>query len=184
MTQAAAATTGQDGSKKDTRQRPALALELRLERALDLVRRYRGAVRFFEERPSLLASRTQGRAARAALRRARKELREAVVRTARLRRAIRLRELRRLASLPPKRAICDVFGGYCAQALDVAWCESRLQPDARNGQYRGLFQMGARERELFGHGPSAYAQSRAAHRYFVFSGRDWSPWSCKPWHGE
>jgi hypothetical protein len=63
----------------------------------------------------------------------------------------------------------------------VARCESRLQIGAQNGQYRGLFQLGASERLLFGHGESAVEQARAAHRYFVASGRDWSPWSCKPW---
>jgi hypothetical protein len=41
--------------------------------------------------------------------------------------------------------------------------------------------MGSSERQLFGHGVSALAQARAAYRYFVRSGRDWSPWSCKPW---
>ena len=35
---------------------------------------------------------------------------------------------------------------------------------------------------LFGHGPTALAQAQAAYRYFVRSGRDWSPWSCKPWY--
>ncbi len=81
----------------------------------------------------------------------------------------------------PRVAICDVFGPYCTQAVAVAWCESRLQTTARNGQYLGLFQMGERERDIFGHGPNAREQALAAHRYFVVSGRDWSPWSCKPW---
>lgn len=82
---------------------------------------------------------------------------------------------------PPGLVICEVFGDrYCGQALRVAWCESRLTTTARNGQYLGLFQMGARERRRYGHGPSAQAQTLAAHRYFVASGRDWSPWSCRP----
>ena len=50
---------------------------------------------------------------------------------------------------------------------------------AQNGQDRGLFQMGSYERQLFGHGDSAHAQAVSAHRYFVRSGRDWSPWSCR-----
>jgi hypothetical protein len=83
--------------------------------------------------------------------------------------------------VPARRAICDVFGRYCKQAIEVARCESHLQTTARNGQYLGLFQMGASERSRFGHGPSALEQAIAAHRYFVASGRDWSPWSCKPW---
>ncbi len=77
-------------------------------------------------------------------------------------------------------AICSVFGDrYCAQALRVAWCESHLTTTARNGQYLGLFQMGSWERRTFGHGSSALAQARAAYRYFVQSGKDWSPWSCR-----
>ena len=77
--------------------------------------------------------------------------------------------------------ICEVFGDrYCGQALRVAWCESRLDTRARNGQYRGLFQMGYSERHRYGHGPDALSQARAAFRYFVASGKDWSPWSCKP----
>lgn len=77
--------------------------------------------------------------------------------------------------------ICDVFGDrYCGQALRVSWCESRFSTTARNGQYRGIFQMGSWERQKFGHGSDAYTQARAAFRYFVASGKDWSPWSCKP----
>jgi hypothetical protein len=78
------------------------------------------------------------------------------------------------------RAICSTFGRYCGQALRVAWCESRLDVWARNGQYRGLFQMGARERATYGDGIGAWAQSRAALRYFRATGYTWRPWSCKP----
>ena len=76
--------------------------------------------------------------------------------------------------------ICKVFGPYCAEALRVSWCEAKWYVWAANGQYLGLFQMGASERATYGHGPGAWAQARAAHRYFVASGRDWSPWCCKP----
>lgn len=79
-----------------------------------------------------------------------------------------------------KVAICKVFGKYCSQALAVAWCESKWYVWAVNGQYRGIFQMGHSERRTYGHGPGAYAQARAAWRYFAASGYDWSPWSCKP----
>ena len=94
------------------------------------------------------------------------------------------RDFRRLAAAhtrTPAATICRVFGSYCGQALQVARCESGLHTDAANGQYLGLFQMGYQARRLFGHGDSAEEQSRAAHRYFVVSGRDWSPWSCRPW---
>jgi len=76
--------------------------------------------------------------------------------------------------------ICYVFGAYCAQALRVAWCESRFDVWARNGQYLGLFQMGSYARARYGHGNDPWAQSRAAYRYFVASGSDWSPWTCRP----
>jgi hypothetical protein len=82
----------------------------------------------------------------------------------------------------PAKAICHVFGSYCNEALRVARCESGYSVNAQNGQYLGLFQMGTTERRIFGHGADALRQSQAAYRYFVRSGRDWSPWSCKPWY--
>ena len=60
-----------------------------------------------------------------------------------------------------------------------ATATSYIDTTAQNGQYLGLFQMGSYERELFGHGDTAHAQAIAAHRYFVRSGQDWSPWSCR-----
>jgi len=84
-------------------------------------------------------------------------------------------------STPRSLDICAVFGDrYCGEALRVAWCESRFDTEARNGQYRGIFQMGSWERRRWGHGRTALAQARAAHRYFVVTGKDWSPWECKP----
>jgi hypothetical protein len=77
--------------------------------------------------------------------------------------------------------IRQVFGSYGTQAVRVAACESGLSVWARNGEHLGLFQMGAAERRIYGHGWNAWAQARAAYRYFVASGRDWSPWQCKPW---
>lgn len=76
--------------------------------------------------------------------------------------------------------ICKVFGSYCQEALRVSWCESKWYVWAGNGQYLGLFQMGSSERRIYGHGPGAWKQARSAKRYFVASGKDWSPWSCKP----
>lgn len=77
--------------------------------------------------------------------------------------------------------IQKVFGRYYgSQAVRVARCESGLSVWARNGQYLGLFQMGAYARARYGHAWNPWAQARAARRYFVDSGRDWSPWSCKP----
>ncbi len=81
----------------------------------------------------------------------------------------------------PIYAIRRVFGEYWQQAVAVAMCESRLSVWASNGQYLGLFQMGSSERTLYGHGSTPLAQAKAAHRYFVASGHNWSPWQCKPW---
>ena len=81
------------------------------------------------------------------------------------------------------RAIRAVFGKYGDQAVRVAGCETGYTYSvwARNGQYLGLFQMGSYARGRYGHSNNAWGQARAAYRYFVDSGRDWSPWSCKPW---
>jgi hypothetical protein len=78
-----------------------------------------------------------------------------------------------------KIVICKVFGPYCQQALKISWCESKWYIWARNGQYLGLFQMGSSERRIFGHGSGAWAQAKAAKKYFISSGKDWSPWSCR-----
>jgi len=78
------------------------------------------------------------------------------------------------------RIIRQVFGAYGSQAVSVAYCESRLHIYSRNGQYLGLFQMGSYARAKYGHSWNAWGQSRSAYRYFRDSGRDWSPWSCKP----
>lgn len=94
---------------------------------------------------------------------------------------VEARQLASVAAATPQEAICRVFGSYCREALAVSRCESGVQIGAQNGQYLGLFQMGSTERRIFGHGDSASEQAAAAHRYFVASGRDWSPWSCKPW---
>lgn len=188
MTQATAAANEQQSEnptrakkttqKRDDRRPP--TLDARLAAKLAAVRKHRGTVRFFENRPWLLRSKRHGAAARASKRRAEKHLARAQRDVRKLRRKIRLREERRLRKLPPKAAICTVFESHCREAISVAWCESRLDPNARNGQYLGLFQMGSYARTLFGHGPTPHDQAEAAHAYFVRSGKDWSPWSCKP----
>ena len=81
----------------------------------------------------------------------------------------------------PQSAICQVFGSYCSQALAVARCESGFSIYATNGQYLGLFQMGSYARSRYGHSYTAHGQARSAYAYFVDSGRDWSPWQCRPW---
>lgn len=77
-----------------------------------------------------------------------------------------------------RHAICTVFSGYCVEALRVAECETggTWSVWARNGQYRGLFQMGSWERRRYGHGTDPWAQARAARRYFIATARTWRPW--------
>ena len=182
VTQAAAeAMQGESAqaSRKATVTKPAPTLDERLERKVAALRRYRGKVRFFENHRTLFASGDQQAKAQTSLAEARARVRQLTKTVAALRAKIRARDARRLAKLPPRKAICDVFGSYCEEAVAVAWCESRLNPTAQNGQYHGLFQMGSHERSLFGHGSTAHVQARAAHRYFVRSGRDWSPWACR-----
>lgn len=82
-------------------------------------------------------------------------------------------------------AWCGRANSYCytgQQAWRVAGCETGYTYSvwASNGQYLGLFQMGSYARARFGHGWNPWAQARAAHYYYVVSGRDWSPWTCKP----
>jgi hypothetical protein len=182
-TQAAAARSDGESSARAERPQRAVSLEARLGQKLDAARRYRGTMRFFRNRPKLLTARGDGPIARAAMARAKRRLVRVTKQIAYYRREIArhdtLRLARRLAKASPRVAIRAVFGRYAEQAIAVAWCESQLTTTARNGQYLGLFQMGWNERRLFGHGATAHQQALAAHRYFVASGRDWSPWSCR-----
>jgi Lysozyme like domain len=181
VTQAAAAATkapSQPESKAKT-VRHTLTLDRQLELKLAALRKYRGTVRFFHAHRSLLSSAEQRKDASSALRYAELRVRRLSKTVAVLRAKVRTRDTRRLASMPPRKAICAVFADDCRAAIAVAWCESHLQTTAQNGQYLGLFQMGSYERRLFGHGASAHEQAVAAHRYFVTAGRDWSPWSCR-----
>ena len=81
-------------------------------------------------------------------------------------------------------AIHHVFGPYGDQAVRVASCETggTFSIWARNGQYLGLFQMGAFARAHYVHDRywGWWEQIRSAHRYFVAAGHSWEPWSCRP----
>jgi hypothetical protein len=182
VTQATAATTKAGPTRAPATphaRHRAETLERRLDRKLAALHRYRGTIRFFHSHRSLLSSSDRSDAAVSALAYAEHRARELSGTIAAIRKAIASGEARRLAARSPRAAICDVFGSYCDEAVAVARCESRLNTTAQNGQYLGLFQMGATERRLFGHGTTARAQALAAHRYFMNSGRNWSPWSCR-----
>jgi hypothetical protein len=91
-------------------------------------------------------------------------------------------ELRRQLLSNPTEAILHVFGPYGDEALRVASCESGRGVSAQNGQYLGMFQLGSWERSKYATDgyTTPLQQTRAAWRYFVASGKDWSPWECKP----
>jgi hypothetical protein len=174
------ATTLQTEVEVDKRATP---LQTRLARQLRAARKHRSVIRFFANHRTLLSSTKHGTAAQTAVRHAERRLASTLKSIAAIRRLLRRQQVRQLAITSPKVAICDVFGRhYCGQALAVSWCESHHRTTAENGEYLGLFQMGSSERRLFGHGLTARQQAIAAHKYFVRSGRDWSPWSCKPWY--
>ena len=180
---AAAAKTSQHAARHATRARQQpVGLEARLHRELAIERRARRTVRSLLRDPALLHSRAQRGVARTTLVQARRRLARAKSEDAPLERAVHLRTLHRLRATPPRQAICGVFRDRCQEAVDVALCESRLDTNARNGQYLGLFQMGTFARARFGHGPTAWEQAVAAHKYYLYSGRTWSPWSCRPSH--
>jgi hypothetical protein len=183
VTQAVAAAKGETPAhtRKAKRVPVVYSLQAQLRRKLSVAHKERTVIRFFENHPRLLRSSKHRRAARASLRHAERTFARTARQIDSLRRVLHARDVRRPASLSPKAAICDAFDGYCGEAVQVAWCESRLHTTAQNGEYRGLFQMGSYARRLYGHGPTAHEQAVAAHRYFISSGRDWSPWSCKPW---
>jgi hypothetical protein len=163
-------------------------LDRQLSRHLARMKKDTVVISFFDKHRWLLTDPRFEKKANLRLGAARRHLAATRAKAARTRRELarrtqeaqRMRFEAQLAHSPAK-AICHVFGSYCKQALQVARCESGVHTSAQNGQYRGLFQMGSNERQLFGHGESALVQARAAYRYFVRSGRDWSPWSCKPW---
>lgn len=64
------------------------------------------------------------------------------------------------------------------QAWTVVGCETgyKYNVDARNRKHLGIFQMGEDERRQYGHGNNVWAQSRAAHRYWLI--KWWKPWTC------
>jgi len=161
------------------------SLGAQLTRHLSTMKKDRQVLRFIQSHRWLLQDPRFATSARRELRLHTKRLAETLKRANLARRELARRaQVRTLAAVQvatPQNAICQAFGSYCREALAVSRCESGLRTDAQNGQYVGLFQMGANERRLYGDGPSAIAQATAAHRYFVASGRGWGPWSCKPW---
>ena len=81
------------------------------------------------------------------------------------------------------------LGARRAAPSQLLWVDGRARVliDAGGGSAVRLSESGAHIADLdvilfttLGHGHTADMQARAAFRYFVYSGRDWSPWSCRP----
>lgn len=156
-----------------------------LARHLEGMKKDTSVIRFFDNHRWLLTDPRFQKEATLRVRAARRSLAATKAKATHARAALARRkreQLRAELDRSPVKAICHVFKNDCGEALRVARCESGYRTTAQNGQYLGIFQMGSNERRLFGHGESALDQARAAYRYFVRSGRDWSPWSCKPWY--
>ncbi len=128
VTQAAAAAMQAHSTptpRKASVAKPAPTLDQQLERKLVAIRKYRGTIRFFKTHRTLLS--TDHRAAAGSkLAYAERRVRQLEKTIAVLRSRVRARDARRFAAMPPKAAICSVFGSYCDEAVAVARCESRL----------------------------------------------------------
>lgn len=79
------------------------------------------------------------------------------------------------------------YGVPLSEMRSAAWCESRHNPNARNGRYRGLYQFGP----IFESSPygragrsvwSPFASAMATAYIVRHGGSGWAPWECSP-HG-
>lgn len=77
-----------------------------------------------------------------------------------------------------RHALVVTFRSHWREAAIVSFGEGSWHAWAENGQYLGTFQMGDRERSLYGHDRTLAGQVRAAHRYWLKAG--WHPWDCRP----
>lgn len=67
-------------------------------------------------------------------------------------------------------------------ALDVAWCESTMKGDARNGRFRGMYQLGPREWRAHRPRPDANIFDRrdnALAALSLYRSRGAKPWVCR-----
>lgn len=58
-----------------------------------------------------------------------------------------------------------------ADVCSVLWCESRGDPNARNGRYHSLMQVG---------GGSFDPATNIAQAHAMWLRRGWQPWECRP----
>ncbi len=89
-----------------------------------------------------------------------------------------------LGACTPEEAILWAFRDHPEEvrreAVDVAACESGLDPTATNGQYLGLFQMGSYHYWRFGGGSWDDPVVNAAAAESLYDEQGWQPWSCRP----
>jgi hypothetical protein len=90
----------------------------------------------------------------------------------------------------PEPTISQVFGRYSSDALQVARCESGLNPRAYNEASRatGMFQILPSTWNGTGFGPYSWSKAtdpstniKAAYALFKRDGYSWREWTCKPW---
>lgn len=91
------------------------------------------------------------------------------------------------APQPVPLVICDVFGPRCAPAMRVAWCESRLRPDAvsRTSDV-GVFQINYAAHRKRGESFSAFkrrffdVRKNVEFAYRLSrGGTNWAHWTCR-----
>ena len=78
--------------------------------------------------------------------------------------------------------IRDVFGKHADDALRVARCESRLDPNAVSGSFVGIFQIGEsfhgwRVKEVRGK-DLTHARTNVRVARHLFDDQGWRPWTC------
>lgn len=93
---------------------------------------------------------------------------------------------------PPKSdseiAIEQAFGhlgpGVVQEAKNVAWCESKWNPNLVYGQYRGLFQLGYNYNATIdfygGNVFDPYTNAQVARDSYVTNGHSWIRFECQP----
>ena len=74
------------------------------------------------------------------------------------------------------------YGVSATEMRTVANCESHLWPFATNGQYLGVFQLGATHRTdpIFDQVPWMDAYAQASHVARFIKAHGWSQWQCSP----
>lgn len=88
----------------------------------------------------------------------------------------------------PQAYIDQVFGAKAGEATSVAYCESRLDPNARSagGGNHGLFQINTVHRGQFEQ-VTGQSWTQIYHPYFntmyakwLYDQQGWEPWTCQP----